>query len=505
MSKILVLGNETTDTDNKTTLLANAVGSTNHGLISDPKFIPYNDGYYHTTVVDLSPGEIVRLSEHFNKIIMLDQKKESYPHYKSLVTTVRLMYDLELAGKDTVYKENDVAKNLVYWREFLQKNKSFCYYPFISMVNDTDSTSLCPKNLTPLTKIDSIVDWETDPAYTDIRNKMLNGELIPSRCSDCYDREAEGQESTRQFETLEWAEKIKATSVNDFIVKGPLYYEIRPSNKCNIMCRTCDDVRSHLIEAEWKTIGIPVQTITFSDTPFDKIDFSTVQRIYVGGGEPTVMPEFYDFLRKCIDNNKTDFELVIGTNGMKFSERLLNLLDHFSDVCLSVSFDGYDKINDYIRWKSDFNTVVTNSKVALARGNKISVQTVFSIFSISRMHEIFEFYDREFPKSGLLVNIAGGLEDIFMPYHHPRPDLVVESMKKCQQTNVYYMNGRSVKSMVDLILDFYSNPNYKVDTTLLRKFFEHNDKLDAARGSKLGDYLPELEEGRALCTKFLVK
>ena len=265
------------------------------------------------------------------------------------------------------------------------------------------------------------------------------------------------------------------------------------------MCRTCDDVRSHLIEQEWKTIGIPVQSITFNNTPFDKINFDTAKRIYVGGGEPTVMPEFYDFLRKCINNNFTDFELVIGTNGMKFSDTLLDLLDQFSDVCLSVSFDGYGCTNDYIRWGSNFDTIVNNSQRALARGNKISVQTVFSIYSITRMHEIYEFYDREFPESGLLVNIAGGQNDIFMPYHHPRPDLVVESMKKCQQTNIYYMNGRSVKSMVDLTLDYYANPNYQVNTKLLKKFFEHNDKLDAARGTKLGDYLPELEEGRALC------
>jgi hypothetical protein len=85
-----------------------------------------------------------------------------------------------------------------------------------------------------------------------------------------------------------------------------------------------------------------------------------------------------------------------------------------------------------------------------------------------------------------------------LPYNHPCPELVVESMRRCQQTKIYYINGRSVKSTVDLILEHYSNPKYKVDIELLRKFYEFNDKLDSYRNSRLGDYIPELEQARKI-------
>jgi len=498
MNKILVIGNETRNTDDTVTALASEFDSINHGLITDSDFVPASNGYYHTTVVDLSPGNIANLAKHFDTVMMLDQEPSSYPHFKSLVTTVRLMYDLELSGVNVIYKDNAAAKKLLYWRNFLKENKSFCFYPFAALINDKEFAHICEKNHLPLAKINNIVEWKTNAKFNDIRNKMVNGTLIPEYCDTCYKLEEVGQESMRQFETLEWANRIDAASTDDFVnIEKPLYYEIRPSNKCNIMCRTCDDQHSHLIEKEYKKIGIaPIRfdNAKYKNTPFDQIDFESVQAIYVGGGEPTIMSEFYDFLQKCISVGRTNFDLNIGTNGLKFSDKIIKLLDHFSSVCFSVSFDGYKKINDYIRWRSDFDTIVDNAHMLQNRGHKIGLQTVFSMYNLTRIHEIFEFYDREFPGCSSLVNFAAGPEH-FEPNNHPCPDLVVESMKRCQQTKVYYANGRSLKSMVDLTLKHYSNPNYKVNVDHLRYFYDFNAKLDQSRGSKLVDYVPELEEG----------
>ena len=496
--KILVIGNETRNTDDTVTVLADQFDSINHGLVTDANFVPVDNGYYHTTVIDLAPGDIANLAKHFDTVMMLDQAPESYPHFKSMVTTVRLMYDLELSGVNTIYKDNAASKQLLYWRNFLKENKSFCFYPFTALINDKEFARICEKNQQPMTKINSIEDWRTDTKFNDIRTKMVNGTLVPEYCNDCYEKEAAGQESMRLFETLEWANRIGAASIDDFVnIKNPLYYEIRPSNKCNIMCRTCDGQHSHLIEKEYKKINISLGSSVngkFQNTPFNQIDFKSAQVIYVGGGEPTIIPEFYDFLQKCIAEGYTGFELNIGTNGLKFSDKIIKLLDHFNDVCFSVSFDGYKKINDYIRWESDFDTIVSNTRMLQDRGHKIGLQTVFSMYNLTRIHEIFEFYDKEFPGCSSLVNHATGVNQ-FEPDNHPCPELVIESMKRCQQTKVYYANGRSLKSMVDLTLKRYSDPAYKVDVDRLTHFYNFNTKLDQSRGSKLVDYIPELEEG----------
>ena len=497
--KILFIGNETVDTDYRVTYFAKSNKTINHGLVKLQN--KFETGYYHTSAVDLQPGDIVRLANEFDEIKLLDQAISTYPNFKSFVTTIRLFYDLESAGIKVDYRKNKNAQKFLFWKKFLtSENKSFCFHPFIAVITGDggSSTTICPKTSIPIKNMKDIVDWNTDKDYLLYRTAMLEGKMLPATCSDCYDRENEGQESTRQFETLEWALRLDVASPEDFLnFSHPRFYELRPNNKCNVMCRTCDNARSNLIDKEWKKINLPLipTSINFGND-FDHVDFTQADRIYVAGGEPTVMPEFYEFLRKCIKIGKTDFELQIGTNGMKYSDTLLKLLQNFPHVNFATSFDGYGKVNDYIRWLTNWDTIVSNSHKILNLGHQLSLQTVISMYSITRLHELCEFFDNEFPQSSLLVQVGNSPGGIFLPNNHPRPDLVVSSMKRCKQTKVYYSNGRSVKSQIDLLIDYYSSPSYKVDVQKLKKFYEYNDKLDLARGVKLQDYIPELAEAR---------
>jgi hypothetical protein len=109
------------------------------------------------------------------------------------------------------------------------------------------------------------------------------------------------------------------------------------------------------------------------------------------------------------------------------------------------------------------------------------------------MHRLFEFLDREFPMTSIYMQVN------YLPwqsaYNHPLADLVIDSMEKCQRTSIYHSNGKSCKTSIDSILHHYQN-NPVCDTKQLRDFFDFNDQLDRARGTKLGDYIPELEMAR---------
>lgn len=500
LSRVLFLGNETQDTHDRVTVIAREQNMINHGLICSPDFIPEHVGCYHTTVVDVSPADIINLAARFDRTVMLDQPQSSFPHFKTFVTLFRLFVAMEEHGLNVDFRNNSNTQSAQYWWNLLRTNKAFCMWPFLAVVDNIGSTTVCGKSLTPIKKSRDIQDWKSDPEYSAIRRNMIDGTQMPDHCADCYNSESYGTESARQFETFEWVLRKGFRDTQDLTrIENPVLYEIRPSNKCNIMCRMCDNYHSHLIEQEWQQIGIPLINVDFQNyVSFDNINISSLERIYVAGGEPTIMPEFYDFLRKCVEMKHTGFELNIGTNGMKFSDRLIGLLDNFPDVCLSVSFDGYKKINDYVRWKSDFDVIWRNSLMMRDRGHKIGLQTVISIYNVTRIHEIFEFYDREFSGSGLLIQPATGQGNALMPWHHPRRDLVIESMRRCQQTKIYHANGRSTKSMIDALLAHYSRDDYEPDLGLLAKFFTYNDRLDRARNSRLGDYIPELEDCRDL-------
>ena len=496
--KILCIGNETLDSHNMVSKLALEDFTINHGLIIDALFVPQESGYYHTSIADIPAGSIVlNLAKHFDLIAMLDQDIDSYPHWKSFLNTFRLMLELEKKEFNTRFRDNIGNKHIIYWHNILKTNKSLCALPFTTLSNDYGYATLCMKNPIPVTKINSITDWATDPAFAPIRNNLLNGIKMPNTCSTaCYEREEIGNESPRQFESLEMVMNLRLTDVQDLKnIKSPIVYDIRPSNKCNIMCRMCDADHSHLIKKENKKIGFPVRDDRkLQPFPYDKIDFDTVDRIYWAGGEPTVMPEFYEFLRNCVKQNRTDFDLNIGTNAMKISETLLKLLKEFPRVTFSVSVDGYKKVNDYVRWLSNFEVIKSNCHRIINDGHVLAFQTVFSMYNATRVHEIYEFYDQEFPGCNTLVQPASPVSGYLGPWHNPLREQVLESMYRCRETKVYYNNGRNTNDLVEEVISRFEKHNY--DPKILAEFFQYNDTLDRTRGSRLADYIPELEQAR---------
>lgn len=327
---------------------------------------------------------------------------------------------------------------------------------------------------------------------------MLRGEKVIPHCKTCYKYEKKGIESSRQFETLDWASKLDLESLEDLKkLEHPSYYEIRLSNKCNLMCRSCRPEHSHLIEKEYKIHNIKhPRPLPFKFSNFSHVDIKSLNnksRIYLTGGEPTVMQDFYDFCDQCVELEHTDFDFTIGTNAQTFTPKFWSVINHFSNMNFSVSVDGFGKYNDYQRWKSDFDTVMANAKKLEEQGHNVTFLVVPGIFNVTNLHSLFEYFDQHFPRTALYVQINHN--ELQSAYNHPFPELVVESMKKCQQTKIYHSDGRSCKSTVDSLLDYYSN-NPKLDISLLRRFFEYNDQIDQARGVKLKDYIPELDAGR---------
>lgn len=496
--KILCLGNNSDDTDKRTTIFSKQYKTVNNGLIKSGEFIPEKLGCYHTTILDLNFGEIVKIAKYFDLIILLDQPKHQWTHWKPLLSTFKLMLELEKLGHNTCFKDNNNIREYKVFFEQIEKNKSFCIYPWISLVEERGHLISCARANDHITTFSKLKDWRSDPNYTEMRAKMLNGEKLESNCKYCYDYEDKNIESYRQFETKEWIAKLDITSFDDLNkITHPYFYEIRLSNKCNIMCRSCKPEHSHLIDREFKKFNIvyPAEQ-HFQYSTLDLIDVNTLNpnvRVYLTGGEPTVIPEVYAFMEKCIAAGKTNFDFTLGTNGVKISNKFLKLANNFSNLNFSISLDGYGKINDYWRWGSDWDTVIANTKLLEANGHNISINCVPGIYNITNLYLLFEFLDREFPHAGIYIQVNHiGFQSA---YNHPNHDMVLDSLEKCKQTKTYYTDGKSNKSSIDLLYEHYKNkPKCNLDD--LKEFFVYNDKLDAARNSKLIDYIPELEECR---------
>jgi sulfatase maturation enzyme AslB (radical SAM superfamily) len=504
-SKILVLGNNDQSTDHEVSNLARQHAIPNHGLITQDTFVPDLPGYYHTTVTDISWKGLIDLASRFDTIIMLDQPQDSWSHWKCMQATCKLMLKLEQSGKHTVFRDNANIQKILYWTDLVyNKNSSMCIYPWINFNNTGSDLKLCARDKSTVTTLDKLQDWATDPAYSRIRQSMLQGERIPKHCATCYKYEDLGMESYRQFETIDWITQLQIESIEDLRnIARPFFYEVSHGNHCNIKCRGCQPAFSEPIAIEFKKYGIQ-PPVPFALVPkvysIDCIDINTLDHrssVYFQGGEPTIMPEVRDFMRRCIAMNKTDFFLTMCTNGVKINQEFLDLLGHFHNTNFSFSIDGYDRVNDYWRSGSSWQKVIANAHMLESLGHSISINTVPGLYNVTNMHFLLEFLDREFPMTAIYMQIN------YLPwqsaYNHPRADLVIESMRRCQDTSVYHSNGKSCKSSVDSILHHYTN-NPQCDIDQLRNFFTYNDQLDRVRGTKLEDFIPELEDAR----KFII-
>jgi molybdenum cofactor biosynthesis enzyme MoaA len=501
MSKILYLGANNDDTDRRVSQLAASQNMCNHGLVDNPDAVYTKPGLYHTSVIDLTLAEILNLSKQFDQVVMLDQDLSVWQHSKPLLSTYKVMCDLESQGQPVEFRNNNNVQGFVFFQKLFQENKSFCLYPWINFVEEDGHTRICARARKKVAPVEqAVVNWVDNEGYNQVRNNMLNGITMPDSCTTCYDYESKGVESYRIFESMDWVARLNLKNLDDVKkITKPYYYEMRVSNKCNLMCRGCEPKYSHLIEQESKKHNIfyPNQNNIYSDLKNINIDqLESSSRVYLTGGDPTVIPEIHSFIEQCAQQNKTDFELTMCTNGAKLTPKFVNLCRKFSNIQFSISLDGYGKVNDYWRWGSDWATVVSNIKTLQQDGHGISINTVPGIYNVTNLHLLYEFLDAEFPGVNIYLQM-NYLKRLDM-WNHPNCELVVESMKRIQKTSTYFADGKSNRSTIDSCLEYYSK-NPKFDVEYLRKFFKRNDQLDQIRGSRLGDYIPELEA----CRKYL--
>jgi MoaA/NifB/PqqE/SkfB family radical SAM enzyme len=506
--RILVLGNNTSDTDDQVTELAEKASTINQGLIEtiDKDFSQH--GYYHTTLIDLAPGEIMNIVHKFDEVMVLDQPADSWDSQKTRLSTYKLITTLERQSNSLgikVYgKDNDNFVDMKYWTDLFKSNRSFCAYPWIVHSQDkTDATklNLCSRSMNEVTSIKDLGDWQTNPDYTKIRESMKRGEKLPKSCKRCYNYEDRGLTGYRTHDSLDWIARLGLKNIKDFDkITSPYYYELRLSNKCNLMCRMCTPEHSHLLKREFEEnpglvnpSQIASENQSWTDTSVIDVESLTDKHsVYLTGGEPIIMHDVYAFMRKCIELEKTDFHFTMGTNAQRLNPVFLNLAGKFKNLHFSVSIDGFGKINDYVRWKSDFDTIISNCRILINQGHQITWNHVPTIWGIHRTHELFEYLSEHFPKVSLYLQY--NRVDITCAFKSPLIEETLRSMEQCKKTILYSSDGKDCTSGIDAFYDHYLR--YKINKDDLKKFFTWNDLMDKARNISMVDYIPELDACR---------
>ena len=225
--------------------------------------------------------------------------------------------------------------------------------------------------------------WNSNYMKT-IRLQMLDNK-IPTSCTKCFKEESSGITSKRQWETVVWKERLDLDSiVANTQLDGTLpveipYFDLRLGNLCQLKCIMCSPHDSSSWIKEWKIQYSKYKTIELQtdqrwDSDFDYTWYKkgsflddmrgqseNIRELYFAGGEPLLIPEHYKILEFMIDTGAaTNCVLRYNSNGLELPEKLFDLWKHFKQVKFNFSVDAYGELNDYIRYPSKWNNVVTN-------------------------------------------------------------------------------------------------------------------------------------------------
>jgi len=360
--------------------------------------------------------------------------------------------------------------------------------PFVHLhINENDQIKPCCYG-DPIKQYDNSFNYITDPDMNQIRSAMLEGHPV-SQCENCYKIERNGGESFRQRNNNEW---------NFVSTPNLVYYDIRNDNTCNLLCRMCHPGASSQIDKEYKKLGWYWPDSSRKNKLTDIVNINTIENLFVAGGEPTLMPEFATFLERAIEKKRTDIKLRISTNATNINKKILELLKKFNNIEFTVSIDGYNQVNKYIRWPSDWDSITDNIHKLYKITSNISFNVTVSIWNIYNLSKLINYLESTYPPpTTIFLNEAISVNNNnISPFNYPDKQSALEDLVKMKQS-ISYQKEEFFKNKLDYFIRGVETTEFISNN--LKQFFIFNDALDHSRKIKLKDYLPELEECRIYC------
>lgn len=489
IATILCIGNGDLNAHNKAQQLATKYNISYHGVLDSTDVNPA--GCYHTSIYDLSVDSIKIVGKKFDLVVLLDQEINEYKLPLDFHKSSMIVHEL---GKSVSvdFLGNTVSYNSLV-NEYIQQNKSFCLFPFIAYNTTGTEYAACCFMYGPGSKIHSDnFDFYTNPGFENWRKSMLRDEKVTA-CKNCYQLEEQGIQSHRQVLTTEWSFKLGMHSIDDVTTRLS-YYDIRLGNQCNLMCRMCNPRFSNLLAKEFYDTKIVNKDIgLLSSASFDQVDLPTAKCVYVAGGEPSINEDFKQFLLKCIDQGRTDLDIIINTNCAVITDQFLEICSKFPNLRFEISVDGFEKVNTYVRWPLKWDKFTENAKKLYAVSNKkISFNCVVSVYNISCLGKLCKYVQDNF--DNISIHISYVTHTTILPaWKFPNKTVVRNSIEEIKKLPIY-AEDIFFKSKIDGISRSMEQEECTAEE--LQRFFKFNDTLDNHRNVNLKDYIPELDACR---------
>jgi MoaA/NifB/PqqE/SkfB family radical SAM enzyme len=377
---------------------------------------------------------------------------------------------------------------------------TFCILPWMHLATNAGGNLRVCCNSTPgknfitkedgtpykLFKDDLREAWNSE-VYDTIRKQMLNGER-PDMCQRCFREEDVGIRSARQAWNSKWAEDKEYTSVTPFNIK---YVDLRLGNLCNLKCRMCNPYASNQWVKEWSLVEETLneeENIRLSNMTWPKDEKTwenlysiadTVEEIYLTGGEPTIIHEQHKLLDYFIERGTAkNIRLKYNTNLTNVPKHLLDKWSKFKRVQLNCSIDAVGDLDRYIRYPSNWDTIVRNFETVRQLPNaNIEIHCTVQMYNILRLEELIKWAEPYGHK--IYFNILNH-PDYLNIRCLPKSLKIQAQIALCRYKHLDKVQG---------IIDYMNAEDW---SNKLHQFNNYTNILDTSRDQNLKKIVPEL-------------
>ena len=392
------------------------------------------------------------------------------------------------------------------------KEKPFCVLPWIHLATHPIGT-VTPCCITDMTdgvstaahddndrahlflSKDSLESIANSKKFKAVRKQMMDGEY-PAVCQKCYKYEAGGVESKR-IESNKVFEKFIEQCLPNTNPDGSLkklnynYVELRLGTVCNLKCTTCNPFSSNRwhqdlhgfagTEFEKDYFRNDIKTEWYRDYSFyDELytKCNDLQEIWINGGEPTLIKEHGYFLQKFIDDGTCkDIDLHYSLNCTQMPDHFIELWQQFRKVRIHLSIDDLAERNYYIRFPSDWDTIMKSFYKILEYKNIFNLEVCQTVSALN-VYNIDNF--KKFTLDHDLI-----ISHNYVHYpNHLQVNLIPDNMKTEILNGIKYMRDDEIERLkIEL---FKPYPQKHVD-----RFHSFMRIMDKTRNVNIEDYLPE--------------
>lgn len=303
-----------------------------------------------------------------------------------------------------------------------QPSESFCILPWVHLfadnmgimrpccrtVGERQMTSRDPDgNPYVVYHPDGIEEAWNASFMREVRLDMLNGRRPPV-CRHCWRDEDLGVRSSRQRANVRFApyieEALAQTKTNGSAPTNLIRSaDFRLGNLCNLRCRMCAPFASKGLIGEWADYYnladddprlLQMRQLDWHSKEAFWQTFENyvpqIEELQFAGGEPFIMPQMFDFLEQVIAMGRaSEIVLRFTSNLTVFPERIFELWPHFKRVRIDVSLDGYDQVNNFIRYPTNWQTLDRNMRRLDAQAKQLNCWQGLSINSTVQIYNIF--------------------------------------------------------------------------------------------------------------------